>query len=226
MSALLIVHICTGTIAVLSGAGALWTSKGGPRHRVFGTVFLISMLFMGAFGAYMAYFLPQIATVAVAILTCYLVTTGWTAARNRRGTISLFDKGLIAIPLIVAACLVAGGLQAQRSPTGSLQGVPYAAYFIFASFALLTAVGDVSMIMRGSLSGMQRTCRHLWRMCVALLFAVNIFFGQEKVLPKFVHDSPLLMVLKLAPLVLMIYWLVRIRFPKRYKTPVAEKSSN
>jgi hypothetical protein len=221
MSPILTVHICAGTVAVLSGIGALSSSKGGQLHRSYGTLFLISMLFMGAFGAYMAYLLPQEATVAVAILTGYLVTTGWAAARNKTCTVRLIDKILIAVPLIVATYLVGGGMQAMRSQTGTLEGVPYLAYFVFAIFALFTAFGDLRIIMLGSISSVQRIARHLWRMCFALLFAVNIFFGQEKVLPKSVHDSAFLLIPALAPLMIMIYWLLRVRFPRWFKTRVS-----
>jgi hypothetical protein len=49
-------------------------------------------------------------------------------------------------------------------------------------------------------------------MCFALFFATSFFFlGQQKVMPAFMHGSPILFVPALAPLVLMIFWLVRVR---------------
>jgi hypothetical protein len=53
-------------------------------------------------------------------------------------------------------------------------------------------------------------------MCFALFFAAASFFlGQQKVMPTFMHGSPLLFIPAFAPLGLMIYWLIRTRFPKR-----------
>jgi hypothetical protein len=51
------------------------------------------------------------------------------------------------------------------------------ARLIFAALAMFTTVGDLRIMLRGSISGVQRNARHLWRMCFALLFAGNIFFG-------------------------------------------------
>jgi hypothetical protein len=75
------------------------------------------------------------------------------------------------------------------------------------------------MILRGGISGAQRIARHLWRMCFALFFAAAFFFlGQQQVLPKVIRGSPFLVVLALAPLILMIFWLFRVRFSKRFKS--------
>ena len=41
-------------------------------------------------------------------------------------------------------------------------------YFFLGSIALLAAVGDVRMLVRGGISGTQRLMRHFWRMCFAL----------------------------------------------------------
>ncbi len=57
------------------------------------------------------------------------------------------------------------GLEVANSQTGSKDGYPAGAYFIFGSVALLFAAGDVRMLVRGGISGAQRIARHLWRMC-------------------------------------------------------------
>jgi len=64
--------------------------------------------------------------------------------------------------------------------------------------------------------------------CFALFFAAASFFlGQQKVMPAFMHGSPLLYIPALAPLALMIYWLVRVRFPKqrRGQKPSASRTN-
>ena len=46
----------------------------------------------------------------------------------------------------------------------------------------------------------------------AAFFAAAFFFlGQPQVMPAFVHGSPILFVPALAPLVLMVFWLARVR---------------
>ena len=55
-------------------------------------------------------------------------------------------------------------------------------------------------------------------MCFALFFAASFFFlGQQKVMPVFMHGSSILIVLALAPLAVMIFWLVRVRYTRWYR---------
>jgi len=62
----------------------------------------------------------------------------------------------------------------------------------------------------------------LWRMCFALFFATGSFFiGQQKVMPAFMHGSPILVAFGIAPLVLMFFWLWRIHRPARHHKPGA-----
>ena len=84
LAPVLICHIAAGSLAILSGAGALVARKGERLHRAFGTVFVLSMLTMAGLAIYLAVFVPPVgatavpprASVAVAILTVYLVATG------------------------------------------------------------------------------------------------------------------------------------------------------
>jgi hypothetical protein len=104
------------------------------------------------------------------------------------------------------------GLQAAHSPTGLLDGAPPARYYVFAGFAAFAVALDLKVILQGGIAGVPRIARHLWRMCLALFFASSFFFlGQQKVMPAFLHGSPILYAPALAPLVLMAFWLVRVR---------------
>jgi hypothetical protein len=80
---------------------------------------------------------------------------------------------------------------------------------------LLAGLLDLNAILRSPLSGKQRIARHLWRMCVAFFIATGSFFlGQQDALPQAVRGSPLLFVPAFAPILVMLFWLVRIRFAK------------
>jgi high-affinity Fe2+/Pb2+ permease len=61
-------------------------------------------------------------------------------------------------------------------------------------------------------------------MSFAFFFAAGSFFlGQQKVMPQSMHGAWYLTVLALAPLAVMAFWLIRIRFGQRFKssaTPV------
>jgi len=92
--------------------------------------------------------------------------------------------------------------------------------YLFATFAILAATCDVSMIARGGLYGAARIGRHLWRMSLALLIAVGSFAGQPKAIPPFLRESPLLVLPMIAVLAGLVYWLVRVRFVRGVKVGV------
>ena len=78
---------------------------------------------------------------------------------------------------------------------------------------MLASVGDLRVMLGRRLDRMQRIARHLWRMCFSLFIAAGSFFlGQAKVIPKPIRIFPMLAIPALLPLVLLIYWLVRVRF--------------
>jgi hypothetical protein len=47
-SPILVIHICGGSLGLLSGTAAMSFRKGSPRHVLAGKVFVTSMLIMGA----------------------------------------------------------------------------------------------------------------------------------------------------------------------------------
>jgi uncharacterized membrane protein len=218
MSPLLIVHIGAGILAILSGALALSVRKGARLHRAFGTVFFLSMLTVSALAVYLALFVPPThsggappnASVSVGILTFYLAITAWMTVKRKEGDVGLFEKGALIAVLGVIAALLIFGLRAASIPAARPGG--YVPYSVFASFAAFAAGLDFKVILRGGISGAPRIARHLWRMCFALFFAAAFFFlGQQGSLPRFMHGSPLLLVPALAPLVVMVFWLFRVR---------------
>jgi hypothetical protein len=89
---------------------------------------------------------------------------------------------------------------------------------MFGTIALLAALGDSRMMRAGGIDGARRIARHLWRMCLAMFIATASFFlGQPKVFPRALVKSGLLAIPVLLVLVLMFYWLARVRFTQRYQ---------
>jgi hypothetical protein len=59
-------------------------------------------------------------------------------------------------------------------------------------------------------------------MCLGLFIATGSFFlGQQKVMPVWMRGSPVLLALGFAPLVLLVFWLIKIRFTNAFKQSVA-----
>lgn len=225
-SPLLIVHICAGTIGVLSGFAAMSFRKGSQRHRVTGNVFVISMLSLGASGAYLGLMKHQFLNAMMGTLTFYLVATAWWTARRRDGAVGIFDWAALLVPLTVGTALVTNGLVTVNSQTGSKNGDPAAAYFVFGSIALLFAAGDVRMLVRRGISGTQRIARHLGRMCLAWFIASgSIFLARPHLFPVFLRTTGMLYLLSFLPLILMVFWLVRIRFKKASQRKAMPRSA-
>jgi len=218
MSPILLLHICSGTTGVLSGFAAISFRKGSRRHRAAGNVFVISMLSLGATAVYLALMKSQMTNVFGGALTFYLVATAWMTARRREGKPGIFDWVALLGALTIGTVIVTYGFDAAHSPRGLKAGVPAGMYFFLGSIALLAAVGDVRMLVRGGISGTQRLARHLWRMCFALFIAsASIFIARPHLFPALFRKTGLLFLLGVGPLLLMIFWLARVRFAKAYK---------
>jgi hypothetical protein len=216
-TALIMLHICGAIVGLLSGFTAMAFRKGSGLHGAAGNVFFVSMLSMSAAGAYMAAFLkPNNGNVMGGVLTFYLVATGWMAARRRDRIVGIFDWSALLVALAIGTAAVTWGLEAARSQTGLKDGYPPFLYFVFGSIALLFAASDIRMLVRGGVVGAQRIARHLWRMCLALLFAMVSFYpSRAHLFPRWFNDTNLLYV----PHVLLIgatfFWLVRVSVRKR-----------
>jgi hypothetical protein len=216
-TALLMIHICGAIVGLLSGFMAMALRKGSGLHGAAGNVFFVSMLSMSAAGAYIAEFIkPNNGNVMGGALTFYLVATGWGTARRRDRKVGAFDLGALLIALAIGAAGVTWGFQAAISRSGLKDGYPPFLYFIFGSIALLFATSDVRMIGRGGVSGAQRIGRHLWRMSLALLFAMLSFYpSRAHLFPRWLNETNVLYVPHVLIIGAMFFWLVRVSVRKR-----------
>ena len=213
---LLPLHIVAGLTAIVAGYVAIVVIKGARMHRRSGTIFIYAMLALGLTGAIMATVKHQPANIVGGVMALYMAATGGLAFRRRDGERSWIDASSLLAALGIAWFSARLGLQASRSATHALNGVPSAPLFVFTGVALLAAVGDLRMIVTGGLRGRQLLARHLWRMSFALFIATGSFFiGQAKVIPKPVRVLPLLAVPAFLPLVLLLYWLARVWLARR-----------
>jgi len=222
MSPTLLFHICAGTLGMLSGFIAVFLRKGSRRHSVAGRVFVIAMLSLGASGAYMAILKSQPGNILGGTLTFYLVATAWMTVRRRDGKLGVFDWSALLVILAVGAVQATLGIQAVMSPTGHRYGYPPGPYFFLGPVALLAAAGDIRMLVRGGIAGTPRIARHLWRMCFGLFIAAgSIFLARQRLFPAFMRTTGMLYMLSFLPLILMIFWVIRIRVTNTYKKTAA-----
>jgi hypothetical protein len=218
-STLLIPHICGAILGLLSGTAALIFCKGFRLHRAAGNVFFVSMLIMSASGAGIAAFIkPNMGNVFGGVVTFYLVATGWLTVLRKEGETGFVEIGLLLVALAAGGGGLLYGWEAAHSATGLKEGYPPAPYLVFGSLSLLSAALDVRMLVRGGVSGAARIARHIWRMCVAFLIAaLSFFLGKQQHFPAAIRGSQILNLPMILILIVMIYWLIRVRVTTAYK---------
>ena len=231
-SPILVIHICSGILGLLSGIVAVSVGKGSHRHVLAGKVFVASMLTMAVAAVYLAITKHQPNNIGGGILTFYLIGTAWLTARRRHGETSHFDWVALLIPLAIGILGWMNGLEALRTPGGAKYGVPAGMHLFMGSVCLFAAAGDVRMLVNGGVRGTKRIARHLWRMCFGLFIAAGSFFlgpsnrplrllsamGLGPRLSPALFSTGLYLVLTILPLLLLIFWLVRVRFTSAYKS--------
>jgi hypothetical protein len=188
------------------------------------------MVTMGTLATYLAVVRNQPNNIGGGILIVYLVGTAWLTARRRDGETSRWDWVWLLIPLGNGILLWMTGVKVLRSGHSSLGGVPVGMMLFLGSVCLLAAAGDVRMLVRGGVFGAKRIARHLWRMCFGLFIAAGSFFlggsnrplrllstvGLGKYLSPSLFNIALYLILTILPLILLIFWLVRVRFTNVY----------
>jgi uncharacterized membrane protein len=217
--AALVTHIGGASLGIASGFVALIAAKGRRLHRAAGNVFFAAMLGMSGVAAVVAPLLPDRLSGLMGAFTFYLTLTAWTLVRRPAGSVGRVERGAGFAALAIAAVALALGVLGAQNPKGLLDGQPSQLGFMLALVATGAALADFSVVRRAGLSGPSRTARHLWRMCLALFIAAGSAVAQPKVvelIPHAISRSGLLLFSPaLAVLALMVFWLVRIRIPRR-----------
>ena len=205
--------------------------KGSRRHVVAGKIFVASMLTMAAAAVYLAILNHEPPNILAGTLTFYLISTAWLTARRKDGETSKLDWVVLLVPITTGTWTWAIGLEKLFQHTPPRDGVPLGMNFFMGSVMLLSGAGDVRMLVRGGVFGTQRIARHLWRMCFGLFIASGSFFlgpdnrplrllraaGLRRYLSPALFSTALYLALTLLPLLLLIFWLLRVRLKKTYQ---------
>jgi uncharacterized membrane protein len=217
-SPVLLLHVTSGSVGLLSGAVALSFRKGSRPHGIAGTVFLVSMLTASAAGAFLGFRKSEMDNFFGGVLTFYLVATAWLTARRKDGEIGFFDRLAFLVGIVIAVLAVTYWMEAAFSKTGTKAGIPASSYVLPAVVALIAVAGDARMLLRGGLHGVQKIARHLWRMCFALFVAsASIFLARPQLFPAFMSRTHVLLGLGILPLILMVFWLARVLFTNAFR---------
>jgi uncharacterized membrane protein len=212
----LVIHFGGGLLGIASGAVAVVATKGGRTHRLAGRLFVVGMTTGAIFAAGIALYERNYGSLVGGLFTAYLVFTAFTtvrplAGRNARAihvTLMLLAFGVALTQLTFAVIAI----------SNPVRGVPTPMLFFIGTIVLLAAVGDWRLLRAGSISGTRRLARHLWRMCFGLFIASGSFFlGQASFLPRPLRIVPLLVALGIAPLIVLLYWMWRVRLSQNLR---------
>ena len=213
---ILALHIGAGTLGLLSGTVAISVRKGSRNHATSGMVFSVSMLILAATGTFIAYTKSQPGNILGGLLTLYMIATAWISARRRDMRTGIFDWVALLFALSIGTACIVYGFKAAHGQTND--GVPAGMNFFLGFIILLAAAGDIRMLVRGGVSSARRIARHLWRMCFGLFIASGSFFlGRQRIFPELVRKSNVLILLTILPLMLLVFWMIRVRFTNSYR---------
>ncbi len=164
--------------------------------------------------------LHELPNTIAGIMAFYLVLTSWVAIRRKDGGIGRVEKAGLAVALTVFIAGVSFILAAMNSPTGTIGDTPPQAFYVL-------RIGGRHRRRVGPQGDPQR--RHFRSRAhrapsLAHVHRVDHRHGlvlprQQKFLPQSLHGSPLLFIPVFAPLLVMAFWLVRIRFGRRFARP-------
>jgi len=211
-------HILAGALALAAGYVALYATKGARLHRRSGLVFVWAMVLLSLSGAFMdALKTSRISINVIAgLLTFYFVTTALLTVRRRTQAFSWVDGAATLIALAVSLLAFKAGFALMQD--GRPEAPPS---FVFGVVGLLAVAGDVRMMRAGGLQGPRRIARHLWRMCFAMwVAAASFFWGPPRRVPEIIRIPALQAVAVLLPIVVMLYWLWRIRSKRTLRVVV------
>lgn len=211
MRMILLIHILTGGLGLLSGYVALSVTKGASLHRKSGMLFVCVMLTMAVTGMVISTVEgvgPEI-NVPSSLLVIYMVITSLATVRPSAAGSRWVDRAAMLMAVAIGLGCLALAVRALASG-GRGAGLAYP-LVMFGIVALLASAGDRRMMRAGELRGARRLVRHLWRMCFALFVAsIAFFLGGSRVPEMFRHPAVLASGV-LLPIVAMLYWRWRLR---------------
>lgn len=164
LDTLLVIHIVSGAIALVSGTVNMVRAKGGPGHRRVGSVFVYSMLTSGISAVILALVRPNPFLMAIGVFTVYLVTSAIHSLRPTTSNTPAADA-LRILPLVGAALYLAylGGTSLYAG--NSFGAVPLVFSVLMGGFAFRDAKYPAEHRIR----------RHIQRIAGAYIASLTAF---------------------------------------------------
>ncbi|MGL4415268.1 hypothetical protein [Roseinatronobacter monicus] len=168
-TAILILHILAGALALGMAGTAIGTTKGGIWHRRAGTSYVLSMLVVTLTTFALVAIRPNLFLLVIGIFSFYLVFTGWRATLLRDGCPRWPDH-LGGLAMAVTGLLMMGlGLRGLVGAGGAQPVI----LLVFGSIGLTMALSDWRDWRSGPVTGKARIARHLTRMLAGTIATIT-----------------------------------------------------
>lgn len=208
-TALLIIHISGGSLALLSAVGAISTKIfdiGHVWHVRSGRLFFIGMTLVFLTTVPMTFLKPNLFLFLIGIFSFYLAWSGWRKAVNRGGAPQKQD--FAGVIIMGATGLVMLGWGGWLLNLGDGNGVTL---MVFGGIGGLLSFKELKQFRNGPLKGKARIRAHLVSMMAATIAAVTAFLVVN------IETEPVWIAWLLPTIIItpLIIWLSRWLLPKR-----------
>lgn len=214
MIALTAVHVFSGMLAVLLGALAALSRKGGAIHVRAGKAFVALMTVSSLLGAVMGLikFEAFFITFFAGLLGAYLVVSGWLTLNTSKDFTPFVSKALTAVNALTFLALMTLGLLALQRADAAMFGFAGENYLFLAAMSGVALAGDLNRLIRNAGSRKHLVAMHLWRMLLGFFIAAGSAFTGPgaSVFPDSIQASGVLSLPELMIFALMIFYLVKI----------------
>ncbi len=172
-SILLIVHITSGTAALIGMTGAITAKVVVNHHKIhifFGRLFIIGMLMVFLTTIPMTILRPNLFLLLIGIFSFYLAWNGWRMALNRNGKAQFSDiigniiMGCTSLMMIGWGCFILA--------SGDGNGITL---ILFGCIGGAFALQNIRRYTRGPVKGSERIRAHLSAMMGASIAAITAF---------------------------------------------------
>jgi uncharacterized membrane protein len=163
----LIIHIASGTLALITGLIVIIAEKGTRFHKTIGRIYYWAMTSVAIFAVIMSFIHKNDFLFMLAFLSYYLVYTGFWAHRQN-------EKARPMDWIVMAAVFIAGASRfyvTLAHPWNDFAIVP----FVFSIGCMSATIQDFIAYMRKRMYNSNSVTRHIGRMLGSYIAAVTAF---------------------------------------------------
>jgi len=216
--AALLVHIIAGSTAMLCGALALLSVKGGRTHRRAGNVFLAAMILIGLSAILLTFIRPNLFLLFLALFALYLVIWGRLALTRKRLAPERAAPRSHLLPTLLFGLGALGFLGIAIS-----HGAPI--FIVFVGLALLLVRGHLKRLRHGGEHRLHWLADHVFGFSIAYIAGLTALLVVNTT-PHLPPTLPLLFLVWLGPTAIGVPLVIRYARQLRRKAEGRKASAS